>query len=142
MSQKLRIQQALVDLVRTRSFPVVKNDSTGKPISPTTGTVTPLTPILCNEVGATFEDDGDYGRGVKSTRSTWTFAIRIRFGQEVLLEGFEEDMMNNPPRIAADGSLPYVQLRLTASEPQHPVQQQPGTGTIVEFTFQAQQGRR
>lgn len=142
MSQKLRIQNAILDTVLNRDFQGVVYDASGRPTAPKNITAKPLIPVLCNEVGATFEDDEDYGRGVKSTRGTWTFALRIRFPREVMLEDYEEELMNDPPRIPFDGGYPYVQIRLTSTEVQHPVQQQSATGTIAEFTFQAQQGRR
>jgi hypothetical protein len=142
MSQKLRIQTALVNLVKDYEFPSVIYNANGVPSQSVS--VTPLTPILCNEIQSNFANDDEYGQGVKSVRLTWPFAVRIKFNREVLLEPFEEEMCNNPPRIGPDtvNGYPYVQLRLEQTTPVHPVQRQPSTGTEVEFIFQASQGRR
>jgi hypothetical protein len=143
MSQKLRVQNALVDLLLNRPFPVVTYNAQGKP-SLSGQTVVPITPILSNEIASAFVEDDDMGREVMSLRSGWIFEVRAEFPREVLLEHFEEEMMSSPPRIGPDpqNGYPYVQLRLNQTQPSHPVQKGSATGTKVQFFFQAVQGRR
>lgn len=149
ITQKLRIQRVLVSLVAAHEFPVVTYDSTGAPNDivtegPEKAVALAHQPILCNETSSAFAEDERNGRDVVQARDTWNFALRVKFDREVLLELFEEEVMDNPPKIPGDSALglPFVILRLINTEVEHPVQQQGASGTIVEFTFQAVQGRR
>lgn len=146
LTQRLRIQQALVALVNGREFPYVSYESSGAPaqVDPDENTVTPLTPILCNEIESAFGDDENNGRQIAQVRSAWQFALRMKFNREVLLELFEDSVMDNPPTIAKDDALglPFVRLRIVSQRVEHPVQQQGASGTIVEYIFEAEEGRR
>ena len=68
----------------------------------------------------------------------------MKFNREVLIEKFEESLLADPPIIARDdeAGLPLATMRLIQTEVEHPVQQQAASGTIVEFTFEAEQGRK
>lgn len=145
-SQRMRIQQALVDLALGTEFLPVAYDSDGKPtpVSPATPRITPSTPVLCNEIETSFIEDERYGRDRIRQRASWRFALRFRFSREVLLDFFEEYLMTNPVFVPADTSLglPSVTLLIVSAEITHPVQQQGATGTVVEYIFEAEQGRK
>jgi hypothetical protein len=147
MSQRLRIQAAVVETLRATTFPVVVYASDGTPsttvVEDTTETLveTPILPILCNEVSSIFEEDLLYKRGVKDKKNSWTFEVRLRFNREVLLEDFEEAWIARPYTLPAEGDLPPVTLRLQTAEIEHPVQQGGTNGTIAKYTFEAEQGR-
>lgn len=150
-SQRIRIQQTLVAYAKNYQFPIVFYEADGSPrsisqsgIGAQTPVRTPTLPVLCNEIQSVFEQDPQYRRNDIQTRQQWTFALRLKFDQEVLIERFEEGLLANPIIIDRDvvAGLPLVTLRLVQSEVQHPVQQQGATGTIVEFTFEAEQGRK
>lgn len=144
ISQRLRIQGVLVERALASQFPVVTYDAKGVPSAAIDVLEAPRQPIICNEIQSAFGPDERYGRHEISERTQWLFALRLRFNQEVVLEPFEESVLTSPPEVPKDESrgYPRVVLRLIGSEPQHPVQQEAKTGTQVEFTFEAEQGRR
>lgn len=143
MSLRLAVQAKLVEEAKDGCFPIVTYASDGSP-NPIDETVLagPLLPITCNETGCEFTEDENNRRGDFQQRVGWTFSLRMRFNSEVLLEMFEEVMMEDPPFIPSANGYPSVTLRLTGTEPQHPPQQEASNGTSVEFTFEAIQGRR
>lgn len=144
MSQRLRIQDALVSLVLGTDWPVVSYDEDGRPSGlDMAEKEQPQTPILCNEISSSFDLDEQNLRGDFQRRTSWIFSLKIKFDREVLLEYFENAMMANPLYLGPDLSrgLSSVTLRLIGTEPTHPVQKG-GPGTSVEFSFEAEQGRR
>lgn len=146
--QRIRIQNKLVDLVLDASFPVVKYDQDGRAsVKQESGqdVLSPVaSPVVCNEVGSSFEEDENHGRSLKTVRSGWSFVLRLQFNSEVILEDFEETLSDSPPTIPLDEEkgLPFVRLFLVGAEAEHPVQHDGNTGTKVEYTFLAEQGRR
>lgn len=156
-SQRLRVQNALVDAVKDFDFAVVTYDGDGNPsikqqqvdTGPGGGpqlefedvTTKPHKPIIANEINATFEPDIDYGRDDAQRVGQWQFALRLSFDQEVVLDAFERSVNEDLITIPKSGSLEPVQLRLTSKEVEHPVQQQEANGTKVEFIFEALEGR-
>ena len=157
MSQKLRIQNAIVDSVKGSAFPVVKYSGDGNanieteiigpafPGSPNVQvediTVLPHKPIICNEVSAAYERDLNDGRDDTQRVSQWQFALRLSFDQEVILDRYERDVNENLISIPKDGNLEFVRVRLISKEVEHPVQQNQTTGTRVEYIFEAVEGR-
>lgn len=104
--------------------------------------VSPTLPILCDETQCNFEVDPDHGRSYKMERLGWTFALRMKFNVPVLLDVFCENLVESPPMVPATDGFPNYILKLQSMEVDHPVQQGGATGTIVEFTFEAEEGRR
>ena len=144
-SQRLRIQRKLVSIAKDTEFPVVTYGDDGSPNAVNDKEfIKPSTPILCNETQSVFAEDERYRRGDIQTRQQWTYALRMKFDREVLLEFFEEALLADPPVVERDdeNGFPQATLRLIQSEVSHPVQQGAASGTIVEFTFEAEQGRK
>lgn len=149
LTQKLRIQKKIVELLLSEEFPVVTYDANGSPQDlviegENKKVATPKTPIIANEIQSSFSTDPNNGRAVSQLRDSWTFTVRVGFDSEVCIELFEDKVTKDVPKIPVDKEqgLPFVQLKLVASVPVHPVQQQGASGTTVEFTFEAEQGRQ
>lgn len=140
MSEKrLDVQRAIVALVKGYEFPKVSYNADGSP-RPTHPDqyLKAATPILCNEVRSEFAIDRRHGRDRILERTTWQFALKIRFAGEVLLEGFEDTLANDPPYVDDANATIF----LLGGNVDHPVQQDGKTGTQVEYVFQAVEGRK
>jgi hypothetical protein len=140
ISLKTQVQTLLVNAALGFNFPKVTYNSDGTPLPiDDEAYETPQTPILCNEVGGSFVIDNRHGRDRILKHESWAFELRMKFGGEVLLETFEDEMRLSPPYFGE--SQKRVALLMARKEVTHPVQQQSATGTQVTYIFQAQVGR-
>jgi hypothetical protein len=148
-SQRIRIQNFLRQKAMGAEFPVVVYDAAGlasvateqvaeqlitKKINPQSAT--------CNEVQEAYEPDRNMGRRVQDRRSQWLFHLNLKFNQEVLLEDFVQDFLDNPPMLPRTEDLDHVMLRLVRCDPLHPPRQQSSTGTQATLTIVAIPSRR
>ncbi|MCP4897879.1 MAG: hypothetical protein GY906_12980 [bacterium] len=136
---RTRVQKVLTDAAKAGTFyPVSYDSDTQDPIVDDINPVFP-TSVLVNEVGTTFDTPQLNRQTGRRERVTWAYQLRLKFNQEVLLEVFEDAMSENPiklPSVPADG-LRQMTLELEGSDPTHPVQQEPSTGTQVVYNFEA-----
>ena len=141
-SQRTRVQTKLVELAKAASFPVVEyeHDGTPQPISDRQ-VLKANTPVLVNEVEATFSEDDSHRRSFRDQRDSWQFLMRLQFSREVLLETFENDLIDNPPIVEAANGLSQVTLHLVSTDAEHPVQRNASSGTSVDMIFEAAPAR-
>lgn len=97
---------------------------------------------LCNEVSSAFEIDTRQGRDRIQRRSSWQFELLLGFSSEVSLEDFEQALMAEPPVVPEKNGHKQIRCELVSADYQHPVQQQPSTGTQARYVFEAIQKRR
>ncbi len=136
---RIRVQEALIAAAKAGVFYPVSYDPDTQ--VPTVDEANPATPhtTLANEVGTNFERAVRHRMTNKRERATWSFQLRLKFSQEVLLEVFEDALSANPiqlPAVPAEG-LRQVMLELEDSDPTHPVQQESTAGTQVVYNFKA-----
>lgn len=145
MSQRTRIQTALLQAAKTGAFFHVtyRDDGTpndidfdGKRIAPTS--------CLTNEIDSNFSLDQKMGRKLIRRRDTWNFKLILVFPVEVTGEKFEQDLLDKSMILPADPTIgmPVVELNLSESEYTHPTTHDPANGSRIEFTFEAVEGRR
>jgi hypothetical protein len=146
-SQKVYIQNALVAAGRAgKFFKVAYDKETGLQedidFETSTDTVAPSS-ALANETLSTFGLDPSYKIDRVDKRLSWTFELWLDFNQEVNAEHFEETLIRNPIVLPSSKSkgVRQVTLRLTRDTVQHPVTQQPSSGTKLRLAFNAEVGR-
>jgi hypothetical protein len=140
---RIRVQNHLTELIRSYDFPIVRY-SNGLATYDESGFVCERPKsCVCNETAAQFEPDARHGLNVVLRRSTWIFDAIVRFDNEVLLEGFENQMMSDPPTLAKNSTTGDSQttMYLLKTEAQHPTQESPQSGTLATFTFVAEVAR-
>lgn len=143
-TQRVRIQQELVQLGKAGTFPVVSyNPATGEPTDIDDAVVQAPASVLANEVAVSVSPDLPMGRRRVRRRETWTFELVLDFNCEVSLELFENSLLDRVHLIKRDApnGLAQVELFWTRTEVSHPVQQQPSAGTSARLFFEASIGR-
>lgn len=151
MSDKLKIQKAMIALARAGEFYQVDYDEQGAPIDfarDTEDNIPIGTPIGtrispgsvgCNEVSSRFAPDTRQGRRVATKASEWLFELVLAFDKEALLEWFEKSINQNVPIVRLDNGTSAL-LRLRQKTVRHPIRQQSSGGTQVTYTVLADCG--
>lgn len=136
---RIRIQNALV------AAAMAANMFYGVSYDPSTHVATEgvaVAPVgaIAGETGAQWVDAIKYRRSERLDRSSWNFELDLRFDQEVLLEKFEQSLMDTPIVLARDpanGLDDQITLKLRNSVVTQPIQQEVITGTKVVYAFEA-----
>lgn len=143
---RLEIQSEIVALVKEGPFYPVTYDAVTK--APSAGAVAvdmDQVFVVCNEVGASFEVDTNYGQALIQRRSSRTFSVLVAFNTEVATEAFEDAWMAAIPNIAPDpanGRTHRVMLFLEQAEYIHPTQAPDAPSqTQVRYTINARMSR-
>lgn len=139
--ERARVQNALTEAAGAALFPPVHYDAdSGQVVIDGLDYSTVRPSITCNEVASRaapcrLERITPHRR----ERRRWQFNLHLRFNQEVDLELFEQDLMDNPIVLARDDSigLRQIVLSLEDSKPEHPPEQAPAGGTRAVLTFEA-----
>lgn len=140
MSQRVRIQNKLLDVVRSGDFREVAYDP--ESLAATEAAVrTPPASLAVNEVRSTFEVDGRFGRSLAMKRGVWQFHVEARWDREVALDRFESDAGSNSILIPADEEHDQVLLILANVTTKHPVRQAGERGTEATIAFDVLIGR-
>jgi len=124
MSQRVRIQQYLIDLfIAGEFYPVEYDPQTFKPLPVDTSDENRIRPvsIYCNEVKSSFSLDSSQGTLVAEKRTSWEFYLVYRFAKEALLEEFEKSIMREVPKMPRIGDMPSALIFLVSHEPSHPI---------------------
>jgi len=101
--------------------------------------ITPAS-VIAEEHTAGFGTPSRNRRTNRSERRSWRWRVSCNFNQEVTTEAAEKRLIAANiilPRDSAN-DLEQVTLKLLESDPFHPAQQSPTTGTQVTFTFEAE----
>lgn len=146
-SNKIRIQNKLIELAQAgRFFAVTYDPATKKAndVDDTTDPVDPPASVLANEIRQTFDIDPHMGRKQIGRRHGWTFQLLCTWNREVTVEFFEKDLLDPLPRLNDDkaNGLEDATLILGLTEVTHPPQQNAANGTAAKFTFEAIIGRK
>lgn len=143
MSNRLRIQNTILELIQEGEFYPVTYINNGYSTAPSREIANLIRPtsVECNETGSAFEPDPLNGRRLVQQRSSWFFEAKAQFNKEVLMEYFEEKCNNNVIVIPAQKPLRAVFIRLTASEYAHPPRHSANNGSAVIFRFECQESR-
>lgn len=98
-----------------------------------------IKPLSCltNDNVAGWQHDRQHGRDWISKRSAWRWQLILQFGEEALLEEFEETWAHAPLKLPNTAELPSVIIQPTDAIYTHPPAQQPSSGTRVIYTFEA-----
>lgn len=142
--ERLRIQQAMVDLVNAAKFYQVTYGTDGKPVTYDPSVAPNVSPASaqCNEIAEKFGIDKNFGQDLILTPVSWTFELMLAWQVEVDLSFFEQSLMRNPPFIPASGVYRSVRLYMLGKSVQHPVKQDAATGTQAKYLFNADLGRQ
>lgn len=138
---KQRIHNALVALIKNGTFhPVTKIDAaTGQMTVDTTKTLAPQAVVL-KETKSGYRLAEFYRRQSNASElSNWTWTALVEFQQEVACEVFEEAVIAmgiQIPKLAGVDDQRTLVARLVDSTYDHPPEQSPSDGTLVEFTFE------
>ena len=146
-SNKVRIQNKLVELAQAGRFFKVTYDPVTKKANDVDDTVDTLEPpasVLANEIQQTFSIDPQMGRKRILKRDSWVFQLFCTWDREITVEFFEKDLLDPLPRLPDDkaNDLEDVTLILNRTEVNHPPQQNAANGTAAKFTFEAVVGRK
>jgi hypothetical protein len=134
--QKVRVHNYLINLVRSAKFYVATYGSDGKISFSESSTAVPKT-IVANEVTSDFDIDAVFHRSKRLSRTNWDWQLILGFDKEVILESFENLLMETHLHLAKDetNDLRQVELRLISAEYTHPPKHQASSGTIVTYSF-------
>jgi hypothetical protein len=137
---RTEIQKALRALAEDGPFYRVVYDATTKEPSVPDTTHVPPSSIEVNEVSSNFEESPNK-RTRQIDRVSWIFNLMVAFDCEVLLEPFEQAIIETLPVVERDtneGLLRQVELRLLqAGRYEHPIDSGETSGTQVVYTFEA-----
>lgn len=131
-----RIFNALVGAAMTGAFHAVTIDTNTKLVTVAAG-ITPPASALANEKSARFDLAKVNRQSYQDDRSAWEWELILHFNQHVSCEEFELAVTTTPIVIDRDASHRQVSLRLRGATYEHPLQQQPSTGTRAVFMFEA-----
>jgi len=143
-SQRTRIQNFLQATAAAYSFPTITYDDITSNATVQDAAEDTIKPSSCkaNEVGSSFERDENQGRRVLRQRNEWRFELWLKFTKEVLMEGFENSLIDPVKRMSPTADHLGVLLELDASTPVHPAQQEAKAGTEARLIFIATEMRR
>lgn len=140
VSQADRIHARLYSEAETGPFHPVSYDKDSK--AQTVAVLEAVQPaeIIVAEVNTSFGTPRRNRRTDRLERLTWRWSVRCSFNQQVSTEEFEKRLIQQNILLARDDTndLAQVSLKLQASDPFHPPQQSPSTGTVVTFQFEAE----
>jgi hypothetical protein len=133
---KIRIQNALIDLALNGTFYLVSYDADHKAVL---GAAVAPAEALANEVTSGFDEPERNRRRYRRDRTEWIWQLRVGFHQEVVLDAFEEAWNASPIFLPADSGLGYrrCSLELRRSNYTHPPTQDPKGGTKVVYEVNA-----
>lgn len=141
MTQRTRIQTELINRAKAgKFFEVSYNKTTKVPnnVDILTAPVIEPSAVFCNEIEQQFGVDRKYGRDLKLKSVSWVFDLLVEFSnKEVTDEVFKKSLSDSVPLLANDQANDFeaVMLVLIAAVYEHPVTQQPSTGTKIRYTF-------
>lgn len=144
ITNRTRIQNAIIDLVNGLSFFRVKYDKdTGYASIDDTIPIKPKT-LLTNEIQSNWSRDPRYGQGIRNIKTRWTFELLLGFNCEVTLEYLEAAFETSALSIPADNDNGFKQaiLELSAILVEHPAEQSGAPGTKARITLTADLGRQ
>ena len=149
LSEKVKVQQALVALGRLGDYYKVSYDpTTNSPVALDKDDVSlKVTPqwVGANELSAEFVRDDRYGRREVLRRAAWSWALQLRFPCEVTVEAAEDAWTSNPSVVLRDppnGLTRQVTLLLVRSQYDHPTTQEGShPGSQITFFFEARLSR-
>jgi hypothetical protein len=133
------IQNALIDAGKQGTF----LDANYDPDLCTLSSGLQRTPssIEANEVSSVFKTESRHGRKVLQDRSQWQWLLILQFEEEVILQPFEDQLLENPLCIERDiaaGVTRQVTLKLLDVSPKHPPRQGASNGTQARYRFSAE----
>lgn len=140
MTDYERIQQRLFQEASAGPYYAISTDTETK--LKTVDTLVAISPasVHVEEDTTSFGNPRLNRRSARSERLTWRWRVAVRFNIEAATHDFEKRMIATwiiLPRDAANG-LEQITLKLLDSDPFHPPQQNPTSGTQVTFTFEAE----
>lgn len=142
---KVRVHNALVDLVATGPFYRVTNESTTNHMMDIDEAVdTPVSPgsLWANEVRSECAHDPRHMRDLKRDRQQWTWMVIAKFSREVTSYRAEEAWLNSPPIVPRDTQFRQATIELESVNYEHPTKQQSHSGSIIQFRFNVRLSRR
>lgn len=140
MGYKQSIQRLLVTTAASAAFPEATY-SADRPSLLTEGDDTSAASVEANEIRAVFGIDDRYQRSFRQDRQGWAWLLNLRFDSEVVLESYEQGLMNSPLVVARDPSSGIdrqVRLLLEDALYEHPPRGGASNGTSVTYRFVAE----
>jgi len=133
MSDRVLIQNKILDIVESSEFPIVAYDSdTHRPLL-TTDLSEPNARV--NEIqGQITNSTKNSGRSRVFNIQSWVFELRLKFNEEVSLEDFLKDKMSN---LIFDVKGEKIEVSAGAFNVDHPAQQGAQAGTSLKLTLTA-----
>lgn len=140
MSQQVRIQNALRDLIQAGEFYPVVYDTSG--VASTATAVAPIAPsggVTVHELSSQVGEPRRNRQTYRQERRNWRWRAIASFSLAVTADVFEQWLLENTPRIErdVDNGLEQVHLRLVSVDYRHPPQHSSSSGSQVTFTFEA-----
>lgn len=144
--EKIRVHNALVQLGLAGPYYAVTYDPATKLAQDVDEAVDPtVVPASCqaNEITSRWEKDQRHGRNLVLERTSWVWALIVKFNQEVTAWRAEETWAGSPLILPRDANFPtQVTLKLIGATYQHPIKQGSHNGSLIEFNFEARRSRR
>lgn len=135
-----RIQRRLLIEGSVGPFYAVSVDPDTK--VPTVDGATSIAPasVLAEELSTDFGTPQRNRRTNRSERRSWRWVMICKFNQNVTSESAEKRLIATNILLPRDpaNDLEQVTLKLLDTDPFHPPQQNPSSGTSVKFTFEAE----
>ncbi len=132
-SYKLTIQNKLIDVAKTHQFFRVGYD--GRSAYATDEVITPGS-IEANEISSSF-GESEHRIKYRRERESWSWLLILMFPVEVLLETFEEGLLDTPINIPAVDGLRGIWLEMTSADYAHPPRIDAANGTEARYNFEA-----
>lgn len=142
---KVRIHNALIDLLQAGPYYAVTHDSSTKhaaDVDEAVDTAVSPSSAAANEVSSSYDVDSRHGRDYKRSRSRWSWLGIVKFDQEVTSWRAEESWLNSPLILPSSAGFRQATLELAGATYQHPIKQQGHNGSVIEFTFEIRLSRR
>jgi hypothetical protein len=135
-----RIQQRLHAEATTGPFYAIITDVETKLQTVDDSAAIPPASVIAEEFTMSFGTPSLNRRTNRSERQSWRWRVACRFNQDVTIEAAEKRLIATNIILPRDSvnDLEQVTLKLLDSDPFHPPQQSPTSGTQVTFTFEAE----
>lgn len=140
MAYKQAIQRLLVTTAASAGFPEATY-SADRPSLLTEGDDVQAASVEANEIRAVFGIDDRYQRSFRQDRQGWAWLLNLRFDSEVVLEEYEQGLLESPLVIGRDPSSGVdrqVRLLLEDALYEHPPRGGASNGTSVTYRFVAE----
>lgn len=134
MSLRQTIHDHIISLIKGGEFFEVSFDSEDSLIL-TSSIVVPES-IAADETSSSFITDPRMGLSLQRKRSEWIWQAKVKFGRKVSCEAFEEDLLNNPPKVQTTENPPRrCVIELISSTYNHGIRKSDDGGDSFSFEF-------